>query len=81
MSDEFIKDLSPSTAWDVKVEGITAEYVWYHSKLLTNSMDSWQLEFKRVVDVMEARHNEHLDLIAMLLRQNEMLKEKLRSKE
>ena len=71
----------PLGGFEVKVEGITAEYVWYHSKLLTNSMDSWQLEFKRVVDVMEARHNEHLNLIDDLVRQNAALKAKLKEKE
>lgn len=77
----MIENKPPMKTWDVKVEGITAEYVWYHSKLLTNSMDSWQLEFKRVVDVMEARHNEHLNLIDDLVRQNAALKAKLKEKE
>lgn len=76
----MIKNVPPMH-WDVKVEGITAEYVWYHSKLLTNSMDSWQLEFKRVVSVMEARHNEHLNLIDDLVKQNAALKAKLKEKE
>jgi len=77
----MIEKEPPNITWDVKVEGITAEYVWYHSKLLTNSMNSWQLEFKRVVDVMEARHNEHLNLIDDLVRQNAALKAKLKEKE
>jgi hypothetical protein len=71
----------PPGGFDVRIEGITAEYVWYHSKLLTNSMNSWQLEFKRVVDVMEARHNEHLNLIDDLVRQNAALKAKLKERE
>lgn len=75
------KNESPAVTLDVRVEGITAEYVWYHSKLLTNSLNSWQLEFQRVVDVMEARHNEHLSLIDDLVLQNAALKAKLKEKE
>ena len=70
--DEFIKDMASVN----RVEGITADYVWYQSKLLTNKMNEWQLEFDKVVGVMEARHKEHLKIIGDLLDEIKKLKEK-----
>jgi hypothetical protein len=70
--DEFIKDMASVN----RVEGITADYVWYQSKLLTNKMNEWQLEFDKVVGVMEARHKEHLKIISDLLDEIKKLKEK-----
>jgi hypothetical protein len=58
------------------VEGITADYVWYHSKKLLDQMGAWQYKFERVVKVMEDRHTEHLKIIEDLLRQNKVLKAK-----
>lgn len=51
------------------VEGITEDYVWYHAKLLANKMASWSLDFQKLVDVMESRHREHLNMIEDLIRQ------------
>jgi hypothetical protein len=65
---------------NITVEGITADYVWYHAKLLTQKMQTWQFEFERVTGVMEARHGEHLSIIGDLLRENKSLKEKLKEK-
>ena len=60
-----------------RVEGITADYVWFQSKLLANKMSEWQLEFDKVVGVMEARHKEHLKIISDLLDEiKELKKEK-----
>jgi hypothetical protein len=70
--DSFIKDMARVH----QVEGITADYVWYQSKLLTNKMSEWQLEFDKVVGVMEARHKEHLKIIGDLLDEIKKLKEK-----
>jgi hypothetical protein len=70
--DEFIEDMASVN----RVEGITADYVWYQAKLLTNKMNQWQLEFDRVVGVMEARHKEHLKIISDLLDEIKKLKEK-----
>jgi hypothetical protein len=70
--DEFIEDMASVN----RVEGITADYVWYQSKLLTNKMNEWQLEFDKVVGVMEARHKEHLKSIGDLLDEIKKLKEK-----
>ena len=63
------------------VEGITADYVWYNSELLTNKMSSWVHEFKRVVKVMESRHEEHLEIIKQLLAENHELKKKVKKDE
>jgi len=62
------------------VEGITADYVWYHSKKLLKQMGTWQYEFERVVKVMEDRHTEHLKIIEDLLRQNKVLRAKVEEK-
>ena len=63
------------------VEGITADYVWYNAEILTQKMSSWQNEFKRVVKVMENRHEEHLEIIKQLLAENHELKKKVKKDE
>lgn len=63
------------------VEGITSDYVWYNAELLTNKMSSWVHEFKRVVKVMESRHEEHLEIIKQLLAENHELKRKVKKDE
>ena len=76
--DEFIKDKHPyleDFAEVQRVEGITDDYVWYKSKILTNKMSEWQLEFGKVVGVMEERHKEHLKIISNLLDECKKLKE------
>jgi len=60
----------------IYVDGITDDYVWYQSKLLIEKMKSWQFEFERVVQVMESRHNEHLEMIDKLMAQNYALRTK-----
>jgi hypothetical protein len=72
MKDNFIEDMASVN----RVEGITEDYVWYQAKLLTNKMNQWQLEFDRVVGVMEARNKEHLKIIGNLLDEIKKLKEK-----
>jgi hypothetical protein len=59
-------------------EGITADYVWWNAKVLTDKMNQWKHDFERVVNVMESRHNEHLKIIDDLLLEIEQLKKKLR---
>ena len=70
--DEFIKEIKYET---YITEGITEDYVWYKSKLLINKMTDWQTEFEKVVNVMEARHKEHLKIISNLLDEIKKLKE------
>jgi hypothetical protein len=68
----------------VLVEGITSDYVWYNANLLTRKMGSWGHEFQKLVNVMEARHKEHLQMIADLLQERGNLKREisnLKSKE
>jgi hypothetical protein len=76
--DEFIKNTFIEDMAEVnRVEGISEDYVWYQSKLLANKMSEWQLEFDKVVGVMEARHKEHLKIIGKLLDEiKELKKEK-----
>ena len=76
--DKFMKDnLIENMAEVNRVEGITADYVWYQSQILTNKMKYWQIEFDKVVGVMEARHKEHLKIISDLLDEiKELKKEK-----
>lgn len=59
-------------------EGVTADYVWWNAKVLTNKMSDWKHDFERVVNVMEARHKEHLKIIDDLLIEIEQLKKKLK---
>jgi hypothetical protein len=72
LMDKFIEDMASVN----RVEGITADYVWYQSQILTNKMKEWQLEFEKIVGVMEARHKEHLKIIGELLDEIKKLKEK-----
>ena len=62
---------------DIKVEGITADHVWYHSKLLTDKMSNWTHDFQRLVGIMESRHKEHLKLISDLLTERATLKSEI----
>ena len=62
---------------DIKVEGITADHVWYHSKLLTDRMSNWAHDFQKLVGIMESRHTEHLKLIADLLTERAILKNEI----
>jgi hypothetical protein len=62
---------------NIAVEGITEDYVWYHSKLLTDKMSNWAHDFQKLVGVMEARHKEHLKLIEGLVMERKMLKSEI----
>jgi len=86
MTKEWVKQFElpayrEGTKDNITVEGINAQYVWYHTELLKQKMQAWQHEFDRVVKVMEARHGEHLVIIGELLRQNASLKDELKKKE
>jgi hypothetical protein len=71
--DEFVKEIKDSYT----VQGITEDYVWYQSKLLANKMNEWQMDFEKLVNVMENRHKEHLKIIRDLLDEiKELKKEK-----
>ena len=65
---------------NVMVEGITADYVWYHAKILSAKMSQWDLDFQKLVKVMDDRHHEHLHMIQSLLMENKMLKSELKAK-
>ena len=69
--DEFVKEIKDSYT----VQGITEDYVWYQSKLLANKMNEWQMDFEKLVNVMENRHKEHLKIISNLLDEIKKLKE------
>ena len=66
---------------NITVDGITEDYVWYHSKQLIDDMQGWQFKFEQVVRVMESRHKEHLKMIDDLIRQNKFLNVKLKEHE
>jgi hypothetical protein len=61
----------------IAVEGITADHVWYNANLLTKNMTSWGHDFQKLVGIMEARHKEHLNIIAELLMERAALKREL----
>jgi hypothetical protein len=65
----------------VMVDGITEDYVWYHAKLLQEKMTHWDLEFQKLVKVMESRHNEHLRMLNAAMEENRILKRQLKEKE
>lgn len=61
----------------VAVEGISADHVWYNADILTRNMSSWGHDFQKLVGIMEARHKEHLNMIAELLMERTALKREL----
>lgn len=61
----------------ITVEGITTDHVWYNAELLMGKMSFWSLDFKKLVAIMEARHKEHLKMIADLLEERGSLKREL----
>ena len=65
---------------DVMVDGITEDYVWYHAKLLQEKMTHWELDFQKLVKVMESRHNEHLRMLDAAMEENRILKRQLKEK-
>ena len=73
MTQDEIKD-------SVMVDGITEDYVWYHAKLLQEKMNHWDLDFQKLVKVMESRHNEHLRMLDRALEENRILKRQLKEK-
>jgi hypothetical protein len=62
------------------VDGITEDYVWYHAKLLQEKMAHWDLDFQKLVKVMESRHNEHLRMLDAAVEENRILKRQLKEK-
>jgi hypothetical protein len=66
---------------NVMVDGITEDYVWYHAKLLQEKMTHWDLDFQKLVKVMESRHQEHLKMLDRALEENRILKRRLKEKE
>ena len=65
---------------NVTVDGITEDYVWYHAKLLQEKMTHWDLDFQKLVKVMESRHNEHLRMLDRAMEENRILKRQLKEK-
>ena len=66
---------------NVMVDGITEDYVWYHAKILSAKMSQWDLDFQKLVKVMESRHQEHLKMLDRALEENRILKRRLKEKE
>lgn len=64
----------------VTVEGITKEYVWYHAKILSAKMSQWDIDFQKLVKVMEDRHQEHLRMLEDALQENRILRIRLKEK-
>lgn len=61
----------------VTVEGITGDYVWYNAKILAAKMSGWEHDFQKLVSVMEARHQDHLQMIEDLIRERNALKSEI----
>ena len=65
----------------VTVEGITADYVWYHAKILSAKMSQWGLDFEKLVKVMEDRHQDQLKMLQAVMDENRELKKQLKEKQ
>jgi hypothetical protein len=64
----------------ITVEGIDENFVWYESQVLQESMRAWAYKFDKIVRVMEARHKEHLKMLATVMDENAALKKQLKEK-
>ena len=62
----------------IRVEGITADFVWYEAAVLRDSMQAWGHRFEKLVSVMEARHKEHLKMLGQVMDENLNLKKQLK---
>jgi hypothetical protein len=65
----------------ITVEGIDENFVWYESQALREGLNSWSYKFEKIVRVMEARHKEHLQMLATVMAENAALKRKLKEKD
>jgi len=63
---------------NINVEGIDENFVWYESQILREAMRSWSYKFEKIVRVMEARHKEHLQMLATVMDENAALKRQLK---
>jgi cell shape-determining protein MreC len=64
----------------ITVEGITEDYIWYHASLLEQRMNQWNTDFKKLVNVMEARHKDQLKMLQSVMEENRELKKQLKEK-
>lgn len=60
---------------------ITPEFIWYEASLLNQKMESWQSDFKRLVQAMEERQKDYLKMLNEVLEENKNLKRKLMEKQ
>ena len=82
MSDERLKQFDEFNLKDsITVEGITDDYVWYHSELLLNQMKTWETNFRKLVNIMEARHKEHIKMLQSVMEENRDLKKQLKEQQ
>ena len=65
----------------ITVEGIDENFVWYESQTLQESIRMWSYKFERIVRVMDARHKEHLQMLATVMDENAALKKQLKEKD
>jgi hypothetical protein len=82
MSDERLKQFDEFNIKDsITVEGITDDYIWYHSELLMNQMKTWEINFRKLVNIMEARHKEHIKMLQSVMEENRDLKKQLKEQQ
>jgi hypothetical protein len=79
--DDFLKQEVIKSYDREVVDGTGADYIWYNAKLLTQKMSSWGMDFEKVMNVMEARHKEHIKMLQDVMDENARLKEQLKEKE
>ena len=65
----------------VTFEGITEDYGWYEADRLRRNMQEWSSRFEKIVNVMEARHKEHIKMLQQVMEENRELKNQLKEKQ
>jgi mevalonate kinase len=63
------------------VEGLTPGFTEYQKEMIKRRMDELQYLIVHTIEVMQARNNEQMGVIGELMRQNQVLKDKLKEKE
>ena len=59
---------------DIVIEGVNEDFVWYEAERLRIDMTAWLNRFEKLVKVAEARHKEHVKMLADLMDENQALK-------
>jgi hypothetical protein len=62
------------------IEGITPEFIWYEGEKLISNINNFSWRLKKLLNVMESRHKEHIKMLEDVMAVNKKLKKQLKEK-